>query len=195
MALAAEALWHTELIIGKRGHNRLAVEQDTQNNWIQPGAPAQTLAQYLQLQPALQQKYQAFMDALWNDERVPERLLEICRLRLAAIHDCASEWAERRQGIALNGAQLRALEQGGEALCAAQTFTALEQKALKLAEQMPHGHHEIADAQVAALRVELGNAGTIALLNALAFFDVNARLSKVLGVAVGAHAHSHPAEM
>lgn len=147
-------------------------------SWLNGPAQARelTLTQHLQRRPHLQEKYSAFIETLWNSERVPLRLLELCRLRLAAIHGCQEQWQQRRDGITLSADDLAQLQRGALA-----SFSVLEQQALTLAELMPHAHHEITDQQIAALRPQLDDAGIVSLLTALAFFDVNARMSCALG--------------
>lgn len=127
--------------------------------------------------PELLQRYHAFYSTLWNDTRVPRRTLELCRLRIALIHDCAQEWQSRDVAVALTDAQLQSLREG-----AFDAFTPAEQCALVIAEQLPYAHHNVTDAEVEQARVELGNAGVVALLTALAFFDVACRLRLTLGI-------------
>ena len=130
--------------------------------------------------PELRQRYHAFYDTLCNDARVPRRTLELCRLRVAAIHDCAQEWQTRDAAVALTDDQLRALRQG-----VFSAFTPAEQCALVIAEQMPYAHHNVTDAEVEQARVALGSAGAVALLTAIAFFDVACRLQLTLGIDAG----------
>ncbi len=150
-------------------------------NWTSLAPQAQTLDEQLAVQPQLQAKYQQFMATLWNAERVPTRLLELARLRIAAIHDCEEQWLQRHPDVPLASEELAALRQGSR-----ECFDELAQLVLEIAELMPLNHHEISDVQVAALRHALDERGTVALLTALAFFDVNARLSKTLGATVDA---------
>ena len=90
-------------------------------------------------------RYKAFYRALWDDGLVPRRVLELCRLRVAAIHDCAAEWAVRDANVALDSPEAAALKRGDFA-----AFTAGEQTALAIAEQFPFQHHAVSDEDVAA---------------------------------------------
>ena len=101
---------------------------------------------------------------------VPKRVLELCRLRIAANHDCAAEWTVRDVGIVIDEAETASLKRGDLA-----GFTVSEQAALAIAEQMPFQHHRVSDANVAAAAEVFGEAGTIALMVALAFFDATCR--------------------
>ena len=120
--------------------------------------------------PELLTRYKAFYSALWDDGLVPRRVLELCRLRIAAIHDCAAEWAVRDAAIVLDEAEAAALKRGDFA-----AFTVSERAALAIAEQIPFQHHGVSDADVAAATEAFGDAGTVALMVALAFFDATCR--------------------
>ena len=142
----------------------------------------------LQLRPELEQRYRAFLHALWQEGQVPRRVLELCQIRIAAIHDCPPSWWPATpppgagQGAVDQATQtaLRSgLNDGNRAL-----FSDAEAAALSVAEQIPHAHHAIVDGQIAELRSTYGNAGAVALITAMAFFDVNARLRLALGVDV-----------
>lgn len=127
--------------------------------------------------PQLLERYRSFCISLWNDARVPRRTMELCRLRVAAIHGCRQEWALRDAAVALDAGELVDLEQGRF-----ERFNADERAALVIAERMPYGHHQLEDAEVAALRHALGAPGAVALLTAIAFFDAGCRLKLVLEV-------------
>jgi alkylhydroperoxidase family enzyme len=64
----------------------------------------------------------------------------------------------------------------------ASPFDAQGRAALALADALPYNHHQVTDDEVARVRAVLGEAGTVALLTAIAFFDVECRLRRVLGV-------------
>jgi len=127
--------------------------------------------------PELRDRYRTFYAALFEAPRVPRRLAELCRLRIAAIHGCAAEWGIRDAAVALSESELAHLERGDFA-----AFADSERAALELAERMPYRQHAIDDAHVAAVERTLGPAGTVALLVAVAFFDATCRLKLVLGV-------------
>lgn len=146
-------------------------------SWIDAVEAGTPLEAVLGQRPELLQGYRAFYQTLWDDERVPHRLLELCRLRIAAIHGCGQEWAVRDAHVVLDAAALAALEQGQFS-----GFEPAEQAALAVAEQIPYAHHQISDEEVAALKAAVGEPATVALLTALAFFDVTCRLKLVLDV-------------
>lgn len=140
-------------------------------SWITSVPAATPFEGVLGQRPELLQRYRAFYSTLWNDTRVPRRTLELCRRRVAAIHDCQQEWQLRDDAAPLNEVELHEIARGNFA-----RFTAEEQAALAIAEQMPYGHHNISDEDVSRVRATLGAAGTVALLTAIAFFDVSCRL-------------------
>jgi hypothetical protein len=121
--------------------------------------------------PELLEGYRAFYASLWSERLVPRRTLELCRLRVAAIHDCAAEWAIRDAQVVLSAGELTALQRGD-----LQTFDQAERAALTVSERIPYQHHALTDDEVAAVRQRIGDAGCVSLLNALVLFDVNCRL-------------------
>ena len=126
--------------------------------------------------PQLLERYRAFRTTLHAADRLPPRLLEACRLRVAAVHDCPAEFARRTPGVALDAHELQALRAGDVSV-----FDAGTRAALALADALPYRHHHVTDDEVARVRAALGEAGTVALLTAIAFFDVECRLRRVLG--------------
>lgn len=149
---------------------------------IEPMPAATPFEGVLAHREALLQRYRTFHATLWNDERVPRRTLELCRLRVAAIHGCAAELAVATAGVELTPDERAKVIAGNEAAYPV-LFSAQEQAALALAESIPYRHHHIADEDIARVRTVLGDAGSVALLTAIAFFDVNCRLKLVLEVA------------
>ena len=139
-------------------------------SWIAAAGGLPPLEGLLAHRPELLNRYKAFYSALWDGDLVPRRVLELCRLRIAAIHDCAAESAVRDAGVALGSLEAAALKRGHFA-----AFTSAEQAALAIAEQFPLRHHEVSDADVAAAADAFGAAGVVALMVALAFFDVTCR--------------------
>jgi alkylhydroperoxidase family enzyme len=146
--------------------------------WL-PECDAPTrLEAVLSHRPELLARFRAFYAALQSDGRVPRRVLELCRLRVAAIHGCEAEWLIRDARVRLDAEALAALREGRFA-----GFSPAEQSALAIAEQLPYAHHQVTDEQVDELSRAYGAAGAVALLTALAFFDVIGRLKIVLDVA------------
>jgi hypothetical protein len=146
-------------------------------SWIRETDADTPLERVLGQRPELLTRYRRFYQALWQDGSVPRRLLELTRLRIAAIHDCDAEWLIRDAGAGVDADELEALAAGRF-----DAFTESERAALAVAEQMPYAHHQISDADVAVLQRRLGPAAAVTLITALAFFDVACRLKLVLDI-------------
>ena len=130
----------------------------------------------LGLRPELRELYRAFYGKLWDEQLLPASILELCRLRVAQLHECEAELAVRHAGAGVEPAQLDALADWQTS----DRFTAAERAALLLAEKMPWQHHEITDEEHAVLLSHFGDDGTVALTVGVALFDANCRLRLVL---------------
>lgn len=124
----------------------------------------------LGMRPELWSRFQGFYDALWNDGHISRRVLELCRLRVAAIHGCDAEWEYRTADVFIADTDVAALRRGDF-----QPFDHCERAALQIAEKTPFQHHAISDTEVKAVEDGYGPAATVALLTAIAFFDVRCR--------------------
>ncbi len=131
----------------------------------------------LQHRPQLLERYRSFYLQLWQGGLVPHRVLELCRLRIAQIHDARAELAVRNSFCQISEQEREALARGDHG-----GFSGAERAALSLAEEMPFNHHGISDQQVKDAAAGLGESGAVALLTALAFFDVNCRLKLVWAI-------------
>ncbi|MEM7018758.1 MAG: hypothetical protein AAF512_15635 [Pseudomonadota bacterium] len=142
--------------------------------WIKGVAGVTELESLIGNHSAILERYRAFYLGLWRDELVPRRVLELCRLRIAFIHNAAAEVSLKDPEAHVSEDEIEALRLGhfGQ-------FTNEEQYALQLAEQMPHAHHQITDEEVQHVSAAFGNNGCVGLLTALAFFDVTCRLKLV----------------
>ena len=135
------------------------------------------LAGVLAHRPELAERYDAFVAEFWKDERLPPRVLQLCRARIGQIHGCDGEIGELQAGDSIDEDDLAAL-----ASRELSRFAEPEQTALQLAELIPYGHHEITDAQVHSADEAFGHGGCVTLLTALAFFDVQCRLRLTWGM-------------
>lgn len=104
----------------------------------------------LALQPVLREKFRAFLSSVGGTGSVPGSIMVLCRARIAFIHGLVNEDVT--------------------------ASTDEEAVALAVADRMPHQHHQMEDDEVEAVRQYFGEAGCVALLTALAFFDVSCRL-------------------
>jgi alkylhydroperoxidase family enzyme len=143
--------------------------------WIDEVEGATAMERVLAQRPELLARFKAFYRSFWEDGLVSRRVLELCRLRIAAIHDCAQEWGIRDAEVALTQPQMEALRSGDLS-----NFDPPERAALELAERVPYQHHQLTDEEVVHAEELLGGPGTVSLLTALAFFDVVCRLRLTL---------------
>ena len=131
----------------------------------------------LALRPELRDLYAAFYGKLWDDDLLPAGLLELCRLRVAQLHDCEAELAVRHAEAGVSDEQVEALANWSES----DLFGVAERAALTLAEKMPWQHHDLTDGEYAALQAHFGEAGVVALTIGIALFDANCRLRLAFG--------------
>jgi alkylhydroperoxidase family enzyme len=134
-------------------------------NWL--GNEGESFEQVLALRPELQRKYTSFLESITSSGDVPVRVFNLCRARVQQIH-----------GREVSG--VTAEEAGDLERQDLSRFTDAEQKALAAAERIPFQHHMLADDEVSAISNAFGEAGCVALLTALAFFDVTCRLNAAI---------------
>ena len=138
------------------------------------------MEQLFSARPNLLARYTDFYAAVWDQDQVPGRVLELCRLRIAAIHGCEAEQPNRDCEVQITSEEAKALSIGDWA-----PFDETERAALVLAEKIPLNHHGVSDEEVAAVESAFGAAGTVTLLIALSLFDATCRWKLTLG-------HNHP---
>ena len=127
--------------------------------------------------PELLAGFEKFQASIAECKVLSPRVLELCRLRVAAIHGAQEVWQMRDPAVQLADEELQALQSGDiHAAC----FSAADSAALAVAEAMPYNHHGLEDRQVAALSEAYTHEGCVNLLTAVAFFDVSCRWQLVL---------------
>ncbi|MEM9033041.1 MAG: carboxymuconolactone decarboxylase family protein [Actinomycetota bacterium] len=134
----------------------------------------------LELRPDLAELWHRFESELWNDPQVDPVLLELCRLRLAQVHDAP---------VLLSQRSPRAVEAGlSEELVAAlpnwssdDRFDAATRTALGVTELFVIDVHSVTDEQMAELLEHLGAPGVMTVTTGLALWDGIARFERVLG--------------
>ena len=133
----------------------------------------------LAARPELADHRATMLDGIWRDSGVPPRLLELARLRVAALLRDEAGVAARTPAAVAAGLD----DDLVDALAAWPTdprFTPTDRAALALAEQFVMDCHGITDAQVAELHDALGDQATVGFLIALALFDGFSRAATVL---------------
>lgn len=136
------------------------------------------------LRPNLFAAWRGFEALLWEDGRVDPMILALCRRRLASMNGASGVVGS--PGPAIGAARLAALD----AWWKSDRFTPLEQACLRFAEQYAVDPGGITEADAAAVTEALGDAGTVAFVEALAIFDGFSRFCAMLDVA--AHASGEP---
>lgn len=147
--------------------------------WL-PGVPdgPATFERVFALRPNLHEAWRDFATRFWEDEPVPTPLLELCRLRLGRLHGaelpdlCA---AMRSARAARRPAQVAAIDRWWES----GAFDATEQACLRFAEQFALDPKQITDPDAAAVVAVLGDAGTVAFVEALAVLDGFSRFARL----------------
>ena len=150
-------------------------------SWVS-GGEARSFRELMGLRPNLAEDLLQFESLLWQDPGVDPVTLELCRLRIAALHRAPSALASRRpeaRAAGLTEARIARLAHYDSD----PAFSARERACIALAELFAMDPSAIDDASFVAVREQLGEAGTVALLEALAVFDGFARFQAVLGAA------------
>lgn len=133
-----------------------------------PALDSRTLADALRPGGDMARRYEALWQAVWQQAHVPARVLELCRLRLAQLHGAAREFdSPQIEGLL---AELRN-----------ERFSAGERAALEFAEVYAQDPQAITDDIAGAVKREFGEAGLVALIEALGVIDGRIRLAMMLG--------------
>ena len=145
-------------------------------SWL-PGADPSLPAfeSFLAQRPELLTLYKRFYGTHWDDNLLPRRVLELCRTRVAQLHDCQAELAIRDASAGVSESDYDAIADWEHSPC----FSAPEKSALAIAEKMPWRHHDLEDSEYAELRNHFDEPQVVALTVALALFDANCRLRLV----------------
>ena len=131
---------------------------------------ADPFEQVFALRPNLFEAWRAFSRLFWTRRLVDACLLELCRLRIAQL--LGARYPQSVRTPEALGAGLR--EDRIAALASwwtSDAFGAAERACLRFAEQFVIDAKGIADADAAAVVAALGDAGTVAFVEALAIFD------------------------
>jgi len=130
------------------------------------------------LRPNLETAWRAFATLFWERELVPPRLLELCRLQLGRLHGAELPDlcdAMRAARAARDPAWNEAIDHWWEN----PAFDPTEQACLRFAEQFALDPKQIGDADAAAVVAALGDAGTVAFVEALAILDGFSRFARL----------------
>lgn len=136
------------------------------------------------LQPggALARAYAEFCMAVWRQPHVQACVLELCRIRLAQLHGADGELARRHPaaaGVADIEHKARSLQAGGWLRDG--VLSEAELAAIGFAELYAQGAATVTDEAAGAVKRHFGEAGLVALIEALGVIDGRIRLGLMLG--------------
>ena len=147
------------------------------------GEPASSeFERVFSLRPNLYAAWQEFAALFWEKRLVPPALLELVRLRVAQMHGVDAARL-RRMSEATEAGFDESRVASLDAWWKSDRFGASERACLRLAEQFVLDAKAISSEEVAPVRAQLGDAGTVAFVEALALFDGFTRFQKMLGIA------------
>lgn len=121
--------------------------------------------------PDIAEAFGGLYQSLWTQSHLPAGILELCRLRLAQLHQCAVEMqrhdsevpVEKRENLARWNMDSR--------------FSDAERGCLAFTEVYAMDAQALTDEQAAAVKTHFGDAGLVLLVEALGIFDGMTRLS------------------
>jgi alkylhydroperoxidase family enzyme len=121
--------------------------------------------------PDIAEAFGALYQSLWTQPHLPVEILELCRLRLAQLHQCTVEMlrhdcevlVEKRENLARWNTDIR--------------FSDAERGCLAFTEVYAMDAQALTDEQAAAVKTHFGDAGLVLLVEALGIFDGMTRLS------------------
>ena len=136
------------------------------------------------LRPNLFEAWRDFTALFWTRRLVDPALLELCRLRVAQLLGARHPLSLRTPealAAGLTESRIAALA----SWWTSDAFGATERACLRFAEQFVLDAKGITDADAAAVVSALGEAGTVALVEALAIFDGFSRFCASLEIEAG----------
>jgi len=134
------------------------------------------------LRPNLFDAWREFASIFWEKRLVDPVILELCRLRIAQLHAArhplSTRMREAREA-GLDEAKIAALAEWWRH----PGFSDLERACLRFAEQFVMDAKAMSDDEARPVVEGLGDAGTVAFVEALALFDGFGRFGRMLDVA------------
>jgi alkylhydroperoxidase family enzyme len=150
-------------------------------SWITPDA--RTLSQVFALNPSQQQGLARFSAGIWTQPYIPATTLELCRLRIARLLQCAPELLHRQPeavAMGLSEQKIARLQHYGDD----PQFSQAERACLEFTEVYCQDPQAITDDLAAAVVDHYGDEGLVLLVQALGLFNGLARMSVLLDIQV-----------
>lgn len=118
--------------------------------------------------------FDALWQRIWQQDHVPPRTLELCRLRLAVLHGASLE-LQRLRGVETDPQRIAAARDGS--YVGSPLFDAAECALLEFAEIHAQDPAAIDDTLADAVKRHHGEAGLVCLVESLGFIDARIRLA------------------
>lgn len=115
--------------------------------------------------------FSALYESLWTQSHVPADVLELCRLRLAQLHQCAVELQRREVEIPIEKSK-RLAQWDTDSI-----FSPAERACLAFTEVYAMDVQALTDQHADAVKMHFGDAGLVLLVEALGILDGMTRLS------------------
>ena len=151
-------------------------------SWLPEQAPgSDPLERVYGLRPNLFAAWRDFAQVFWEKRLLDPVLLELVRLRVAQMHEAAFPLATRRpeaRAAGLDEAKIAELDHWWRS----PSFGETERRCLRFAEQFVLDAGAMSDEQALPVVQSLGEAGTVALVEALAIFDGFGRFCRMLEI-------------
>ena len=139
-------------------------------SWL---SPQQTWRNILDELPVIGDKFQPFYDSFWHLPQLPAQTVELCRLRVAQLHQNSVEFD--RSAIEIPAAQREALANWNRD----EHFSAAERACLAFTEVYTMDVSAITDALADDVKTCLGDAGLVALVQALGLYYGRTRIAQL----------------
>jgi alkylhydroperoxidase family enzyme len=151
-------------------------------SWLPESGPGRDdFERTFELRPDLFAAWREFAGLFWEKRLVDPVLLELCRLRIAQLHGAAHPLSLRTP--AARAAGLDAAKSARLADWWRQPgFSELERAGLRFAEQFVVDAKGMSDEEARPVLAALGDAGSVAFVEALAIFDGFGRFCRMLDV-------------
>jgi alkylhydroperoxidase family enzyme len=151
-------------------------------SWLPESGPGRDdFERTFALRPNLFDAWREFAALFWEKRLVDPVILELCRLRIAQLHAARQPLSTRMpeaRAAGLDEAKIEALA----AWWRNPGFSDVERSCLRFAEQFVMDAKAMSDDEARPVVAALGDAGTVAFVEALAIFDGTARFCRMLDV-------------
>jgi alkylhydroperoxidase family enzyme len=150
-------------------------------NWLNSGTDHQSTIAVL---PDLAVAYGALYQSLWTQPHLPAEILELCRSRLAQLHRCTLE-LQRQECPVQDGKREHLSNWDTDS-----RFSDAERACLAFTEVYAMDTQAITDELAAAVKLHVGDAGLVMLVEALGILDGRIRLSLLWQLSATVDSHT-----